>query len=387
MGRAVVIVAFRSHEWLGRSVASALAAADDVVVVDNGSPDSAVSEEARRQGARAVRLPANAGFPAAVNAGVAAVRGTDVVGLLNDDALAAPDWLDRCAEILEDGGVAAVSPKLLLVHRYVEVRLDDEPWFAPPDGRPLGRRIHKVSAGGVDVLAGLLGPGIHAVEEDASGRWRWSAGRAPFYVPLPDGAGPSDVLLEGETLGERAVRVVDLVNNAGSYLSFEGHGGDYGFETPDGTAFAGGRDCFAACGAAMVFRGETWRRIGPFAASFFAYNEDTDWCWRARLAGLRIRYEPSAVVRHVREYSTGGAERFRLLAARNRYHMLARNAPLPLLRAQLRRIREPHQPPGLARAAPPRVVRGLGERVRLSRGWKLRPAEVFGTWAGLEETW
>lgn len=382
-----MIVAFRGHEWLGCSVASALAAADEVVVVDNGSEGGAVSQEARRRGARALRLPANAGFPAAVNAGVAALPGADVVGLLNDDAVAAADWLDRCAEVLADGDVAAVSPKLLLVHRYVEVRLDDEAWFAPPDARPLGRMLRKVSAGGIDVLTGILGPGVHAMEEDPSGRWRWSAGRAPFYVPLADGAHPADVLIDGETLGPRAVRIVDLVNNAGSYLSAEGHGGDYGFETPDGPAFATARDCFAACGAGMAFRRDTWEQVGPFPASFFAYNEDTDWCWRARLAGLRIRYEPSAVIRHVREFSTGGADRFRLMAARNRYHMLARNAPLPVLRWQLRRLGEPHQPPGLSRTAWPRVARGLAERIRLSRSWRVPPAEVFAAWAGVEETW
>jgi hypothetical protein len=195
------------------------------------------------------------------------------------------------------------------------------------------------------------------------------------------------VLLDGEPLSGGVERVVDLVNNAGSYLSAEGHGGDYGFETPDGPAFATARDCFAACGAAMVFRRETWVRLGPFAASFFAYNEDTDWCWRARLAGLRIRYEPGAVVRHVREFSTGGAARFRLMAARNRYHMLARNAPIPVLRAQVGRLGEPHQPPGLTRAAWPRVLRGLAERPRLARGWRLSPAEVFQAWAGVGETW
>lgn len=387
MRRGAVIVAYRGHEWLDRAIASALVAGDEVVVVDNGSDGEAVSAVARRLGARAVRLPTNTGFPAAVNAGVAALGGADVIGLLNDDAFAAPDWIDRCAAVLADPDIGAVSPKLLLAHPYAEVRLDDEPWFAPPDGRPLGRMVRTATAGPVDVLAGLLGPGVHALEDDGSGRWRWTAGRERFYVPLPGGAEPGDVLLDGEPVAGRVERVVDLVNNAGSYLSAEGHGGDYGFETPDGPSFAEARDCFAACGAAMVFRRETWARLGPFPASFFAYNEDTDWCWRARLAGLRIRYEPAAVVRHVRGFSTGGAARFRLMAARNRYHMLARNAPIPLLRAQVGRLGEPHQPPGLTRAAWPRVLRGLAERPRLARGWRLSPAEVFGAWAGVGETW
>jgi GT2 family glycosyltransferase len=385
--RGAVIVAFRDHEWLERAVASALAASDEVVVVDNGSDGETVSATARRLGARAVRLPSNRGFPAGVNAGVANLAAAEVIGLLNDDAIAAPDWIDRCTGVLAAGDVAAVSPRLLLAHPHAEVRLDDTPWFAPGDTRPLGRMLESATVGKQDVLSGILGAGIHRLEHDTSRRWRWTAGPEPFYVPLPDGAAAENLVLNGEPAAGAVVRVVDVVNNAGSYLSAEGHGGDYGFGAPDGPPFTEARDCFAACGAAMVFRRDTWDRLGPFCTSFFAYNEDTDWCWRARLAGMRIRYEPASVVRHVRQLSTGGSERFVLLAARNRYHMLARNAPLPVLRAQLRRLPEPHQPPGLAQAAWPRTLRGLAERVRLSRGWRVSPAEVFEIWAGVGETW
>jgi hypothetical protein len=243
----------------------------------------------------------------------------------------------------------------------------------------------------LDVLGALAGRGVHAVEEGTwegcPARWRWTAGDLPIYVPLADGVAPEDIRLNGEPVPAR--RVVDLVNNAGSYLSREGHAGDYGYETPDQAHFDVPGDRFAVCGAALVTTAETLRRIGNFARSFFAYYEDIDWCWRAQLAGLTPRYLPSAVVRHVGGVSTGGAAdaRVRFLARRNRLHCLARNAPLDLLRWQLRRSREPGNPAGLTRELAARVPIGLVERRYLARRWKRTPQEVFDRWSGVGETW
>ena len=86
---------------------------------------------------------------------------------------------------------------------------------------------------------------------------------------------------------------IDLVNNAGSFLHPGGFCGDIGFGDRDNGAFESAADRFAACGAAMAFRRETWERLGGFAEEFFAYYEDIDWSWRAQLAGMRVRYEPS----------------------------------------------------------------------------------------------
>jgi GT2 family glycosyltransferase len=385
----VVVVVCRRHRWLRPCLESVAGQAGDVVVVDNGSPDGWAGAEARRIGARAISLRRNAGFPAGVNAGVAACRG-EVVALLNDDAMAGPGWLRAAEAVLADPTVGAVSPKLLFAFPHAEIRFGDTPHFAPGDPRPLGRSLSSVTAAGEEVLDRLLG-GVHQLEtgegDGARRRWRWTAGDAPVYVPLPGGATPADVLVDGEPV--TAVRTVDIINNAGSYLSAEGHGGDYGFRTPDGPPFDLAGDRFSACGAAVAFRAETFRRLGGFAAAYFAYYEDTDWCWRAQLAGLRIRYEPAATVRHVGGVSTGGEldARVKLLAARNRIHTLARNAPLPVLRHQVKRTREPGQPPGLRRALATRVPRGLAERVRLSRRWQRSPAEVFAQWAGVGETW
>jgi N-acetylglucosaminyl-diphospho-decaprenol L-rhamnosyltransferase len=51
-------------------------------------------------------------------------------------------------------------------------------------------------------------------------------------------------------------------------------------------------------GACMLARRDALEAIGGFDEGFFLYCEDMDLCARLRAAGGRIRYEPSATVRH-----------------------------------------------------------------------------------------
>jgi hypothetical protein len=54
-----------------------------------------------------------------------------------------------------------------------------------------------------------------------------------------------------------------------------------------------------AVGAALLLRRAALDDIGGFDERFFMYVEDLEWAWRARQRGWDIRFEPSAVVRHV----------------------------------------------------------------------------------------
>jgi hypothetical protein len=183
--------------------------------------------------------------------------------------------------------------------------------------------------------------------------------------------------------------IVDLVNNAGSYLSAEGYGGDYGYETPDRGAFDQARNCFAASGAALVTTADALQRIGPFATSFFAYYEDTDWSWRAQLHGMRIRYEPSAIVRHLRGATTGGQgnPRVRFFANRNRLLTLVRNAPGPVAAGQLRAARSAESWPVVRRSLLKRIPQAWVQRRQLARGWCRSSEDVWQQWAGVGEWW
>lgn len=57
-------------------------------------------------------------------------------------------------------------------------------------------------------------------------------------------------------------------------------------------------EVFGASGGASVYRSKMLEEIGLFDERFFAYYEDVDVSFRARLAGWKIAYEPSAVAYH-----------------------------------------------------------------------------------------
>src|SRR5688572_18268375 len=109
MSSSIVVVSHSNQPWLDRCLTSALEEADEVVLVDNGSPGEIASAVGRRLGAVVLRLPVNVGFPAAVNRGVERASG-DVVALLNDDAWCDPGWLDSAEKVLADPAVGAVGP-------------------------------------------------------------------------------------------------------------------------------------------------------------------------------------------------------------------------------------------------------------------------------------
>ena len=54
-----------------------------------------------------------------------------------------------------------------------------------------------------------------------------------------------------------------------------------------------------ATGAALLMSRECYVTLGGWDESFFLYSEETDFCLRARDAGLRTRYVPEAAVSHI----------------------------------------------------------------------------------------
>jgi GT2 family glycosyltransferase len=109
----VVVVIHDSAAELQRlldSVARHLAVRPQVVVVDNASADGG-GELARAWGADVVAMPANAGFGAANNAGLALVA-APVTALVNPDVELLDDGLARLAQVAAARG-ALVAPRLL----------------------------------------------------------------------------------------------------------------------------------------------------------------------------------------------------------------------------------------------------------------------------------
>ena len=88
----------------------------EIVFVDNASGDSSsdlIQENFSHQNLRVVRLRENLGYAGAANAGLEAARG-DIIGILNNDLVVSPDWLDPLVETLvAHPEIAIVSPLLL----------------------------------------------------------------------------------------------------------------------------------------------------------------------------------------------------------------------------------------------------------------------------------
>lgn len=100
------------------------------------------------------------------------------------------------------------------------------------------------------------------------------------------------------------IRSRSMLDSAGHMIRRSRMVVDRGQGEVDGPAYAREASIFSACGAAMFLRRSMLEDIAPdgeyFGESFFAYKEDVDLGWRARLLGWDVRFVPDAVAHHVR---------------------------------------------------------------------------------------
>lgn len=115
----VVVVTFRGGETVARcldALARASAQCDelDVTIVDNASGDGTV-ERVRRHApwAHVIESPANVGFAAGCNLGIASLAGAELIVLLNPDVEVRDDFLARLTTLDWPSRVAARGPKVL----------------------------------------------------------------------------------------------------------------------------------------------------------------------------------------------------------------------------------------------------------------------------------
>ena len=94
---------------------------------------------------------------------------------------------------------------------------------------------------------------------------------------------------------------------------------------------------FSACAGAAIYRREVFEEIGYFDEMHFAYLEDLDVGYRARIAGYDNIYCPTAIVYHVGSGTSGSKYNpFKVkLAARNNIYLNYKNMPLLQLAVNL----------------------------------------------------
>jgi GT2 family glycosyltransferase len=93
------------------------------------------------------------------------------------------------------------------------------------------------------------------------------------------------------------------------------------------------RDVFSACAGAALYRRDILHKLGLFDEKFFAYLEDVDISYRARINGYRSIYCPRAVVYHHTSSTTGSRyNEWKIkLSARNNIYLAYKNMPWPQL--------------------------------------------------------
>ena len=93
------------------------------------------------------------------------------------------------------------------------------------------------------------------------------------------------------------------------------------------------RETFSACAGAALYRKSILDKIGYFDENFFAYMEDVDISYRARINGYKCIYCPEAVVYHLGSGTSGSRyNEFKIrLAARNNVYVPYKNMPWPQL--------------------------------------------------------
>ena len=100
----IIVLNWRGERDTARCVQSVQAqccsASVEIIVVDNESTEESKASIERIGGCQVVTSPRNLGFCGGMNAGAAVASG-EVIGLLNNDLVLAPDWIQRGLDLLD----------------------------------------------------------------------------------------------------------------------------------------------------------------------------------------------------------------------------------------------------------------------------------------------
>lgn len=121
----------------------------------------------------------------------------------------------------------------------------------------------------------------------------------------------------------------DLIDSAGDLYTLMGWGVCRGTGRPTSN-YTVPDNIFSACAGAAIYRRELFLKIGFFDEAHFAYLEDIDVGYRAKIYGYRNVYCPTALVYHVGSGTSGSKyNSFKVkLSARNSVWLNYKNMPL-----------------------------------------------------------
>ncbi len=126
----------------------------------------------------------------------------------------------------------------------------------------------------------------------------------------------------------------NIINAAGDIILKDGSGLNRGFNEKDTHQYEKLEEVFGACAGAALYKRELLTEVKfetfeYFDKDFFAYIEDLDLAYRARLVGWGCLYVPSAIVYHHHSATAGKFSKFKVYQCeRNRIWNLIKNYPV-----------------------------------------------------------
>lgn len=123
----------------------------------------------------------------------------------------------------------------------------------------------------------------------------------------------------------------DKLDDTGDFLNILG----WGYKRGDGKSidrFKKADKVFSTCAGAGLYRKCVIDEIGGFDEAFFAYLEDIDLSYRAKIYGYYNAYEPAAVCYHIGSATTADGQKYSdfkvKISARNNVYLCYKNLPL-----------------------------------------------------------
>lgn len=128
------------------------------------------------------------------------------------------------------------------------------------------------------------------------------------------------------------IRQRRLIDRIGGVIDYLGYGYNYGEGEVDSGQYDSMKKVFYADGAALAIRKDVVDEIlidgSVFDSDYFAYHEEVDLCWRARLKGYKVIFVPNSKVYHARGGLTKNYEtspRLLFYHTKNRISSLIKN--------------------------------------------------------------
>lgn len=343
----------------------------EVILVDNNSSDGSV-EFVRKKYPKIiiVKNKKNLGFAGGNNSALSYCRG-GLIALINNDMVADKYWLENMHNSMQKNDADVVGSKIIFYKPFITLKFKINTFIPKEnnlgnDKRELGCMISSdISIKDVNYDKKLFLQNTYSEESRGGTNYHWISDGGIIKLPIEKKlnryvlnfmAKVSDYQREEKLkiyLGEELVfddiinnkfkeynidikkkLVLDnscnVINNAGSeYNKKTGNGKDIGINEDDSGQYDKVKVAKSLCGGSMLIKGEIIDKYGFFDSYFFAYYEDTDFCWRLRNAGKKLIYEPSALVKHIHAgTSTEWSPFFYYHVCRNRLAMVLKNGKL-----------------------------------------------------------